>query len=782
MKQYTKYVAIILGLIAVLTFGIYFLNASSLGTNRTLLLLSGAFFTALAILVAFGNILPLAERLYQPLKEKRNLDDALREYLEWVNNAYGRLDLRGVEERESRPHNLSLDDVYVSLTVAVEREDDTKHRRQEEQEPRTIDMRDLLREGRHIAITGGPGSGKTTYLRIIAASLAQAHLENNPVSIRKHLGVSEPLPIPIFISLGEYNRYRRKFSSADDPEKGTIRGYINYLAQKREGKTPAHFLNRLLDSQRPIMVLLDGLDEVANEKERRLVTTEVQHFVDSNPDAIIFVTSRTRAYHGQARLADFRVAAVQSMTPEQVAELVRRWCDAVYATEEEREKERKALLAELEALEAKRKARNEPRLIDTPLMVTVVAIVHYNEHKLPEQRAELYKKCVDILLAEKHHPADEATEELRDWGGTETDKRQFLALLAFKMMGAGEKAGRQVAEEQIKAWLEPAFIEEYGEVKAREHLQEFLAAVRERGSLLQERDSQYSFVHLTFQEFLCAYYLAETMRETDRIIDYLIEDDRVTQSWWRETVLLTLGYIGLGSKPTALKLVERLALAEGSDELQLASAELAATAFLELESRAEKLHKMLHDRLVVLLTTPGKQVQPSTRLLAGDALGRLGDERPGVCTLEPDMILIDSGLSFPMGDEKIETTLKQPFAMARYPVTNAQFRHFVEGGGYANPDYWELAIAAGRWKDGKYIDHEFLGGVHKDRPAYWDDPVFSFPNQPVVGVSWYEAMAYVAWLRGRKVTKGKSHYPVRYRGLRRCPDGQGISWCHPGRR
>ncbi len=40
----------------------------------------------------------------------------------------------------------------------------------------------------------------------------------------------------------------------------------------------------------------------------------------------------------------------------------------------------------------------------------------------------------------------------------------------------------------------------------------------------------------------------------------------------------------------------------------------------------------------------------------------------------------------------------------------------------------------------------FLRGTASLPPPFWDDPAFNHPEQPVVGVSWYEAAAYCEWL------------------------------------
>ncbi|MCP4646445.1 MAG: formylglycine-generating enzyme family protein, partial [bacterium] len=74
---------------------------------------------------------------------------------------------------------------------------------------------------------------------------------------------------------------------------------------------------------------------------------------------------------------------------------------------------------------------------------------------------------------------------------------------------------------------------------------------------------------------------------------------------------------------------------------------------------------------------------------------------------------------------------------------NAQYEYFVKAGGYGEERYWTEAVREGVWKNGKVKGRYAIS--FKDRPAAYRDPL-NYPNHPVVGVMWHEAIAFTRWL------------------------------------
>jgi len=76
------------------------------------------------------------------------------------------------------------------------------------------------------------------------------------------------------------------------------------------------------------------------------------------------------------------------------------------------------------------------------------------------------------------------------------------------------------------------------------------------------------------------------------------------------------------------------------------------------------------------------------------------------------------------------------FWMARFPVTMAQYAPFVQEGYRSGAERW-WTLQGWKWK---------LEST-ATQPLIWTDSSFNHPDQPVVGVTWYEAVAFAAWLR-----------------------------------
>jgi formylglycine-generating enzyme required for sulfatase activity len=108
------------------------------------------------------------------------------------------------------------------------------------------------------------------------------------------------------------------------------------------------------------------------------------------------------------------------------------------------------------------------------------------------------------------------------------------------------------------------------------------------------------------------------------------------------------------------------------------------------------------------------------RMLLGEALGKLGDPRLRQPS-QPDYwinVKLDEGYAVSVG---------------RYMVTNAEWVSFIRSGSYSNDEFW---TEEGReWRKSDRPSWQELASDPESAPLI-------IPNQPVVGVSWFEAVAY----------------------------------------
>jgi formylglycine-generating enzyme required for sulfatase activity len=627
-------------------------------------------------------------------------------------------------------------------------------------------------------LRGKPGSGKTTLLRHIALSFARGEHQEK-------LDWSGPVPLPLLVPLRNFGAFLQRKNREGEYLGPQPRALLEYLEEHLRGagvRFSADFLPRRLENGQ-CFLLLDALDEVSGELGsggdlRAAVARQTAAFIRRyrRYGNRFVLTSRPRAYQDESAmrraLPQPRVCDVLDLDRAGYRQLI---TNLLMVLTGDGEKGR------AEAVDLVKRVSRNPQLADlagNPLLCTTLVLVYkYYGRRLPERRVDVLDEVVTLLLGrweeERHYVF--SPDELVRLGTTARTteraiefRRRALVTLAWRMQQEAQAEMSSAAATEVLAQFY-CKEERTNEREARRWAEVFLDVAHERSGLFIAVDEGvHTFAHQAFREYLAATHLvnAGEPRLQEEVLRHAPEPDE----WWRQVLLLAGAHPQL-SNGAAGRLIEKL-MEDGALDYVALAARFA-------QDMTDKLpgpqRKRLQDWLLGVMR--GSSRPTKERAQAGRALARAGDPRRGVGLCDdglPDIVWCEvSAGPFLMGstdedeqasdDEKPQHTyeIEQPYAISRYPVTNAQYVAFVQAGGYVERRYWTEAGWA--WRE-----EETITGPEEQSTPY------NLPNHPVVGVSWYEAVAFCRWLEEQLQVAGcKLQVRDRDDGLREINLGPG---------
>ena len=366
---------------------------------------------------------------------------------------------------------------------------------------------------RRMVILGAPGSGKTTLLRYIALTYA--------TNTQRKVHRQAPKLIPILLYLRDI---RQEIAQNKPPLADLITQQIKKQRKIEPLNPPPNWFQDLLLNNK-CLVMLDGLDEVADTKQRQQIKDWVDEQIREYPDTCFILTSRPYGYKSAPLEQSVTTLEVKPFSLRQMQQFLRNWYlqteimsrageDDLGVREE----------AQQQADDLIKRIGNSRPLADmavNPLLLTMIATVHRRGNVLPGKRVELYKEICQVLL-EKRHRAKNIDNSL-----TASQKQSVLQQLALSLM-INQTREFKLSEPILLSSLES----QLKKVTKKISPNAFIEQIKDVCGLVIEKElGSYEFAHLSFQEYLAAVEIKDSNQENILI-------NNLNNSWWHETIRL----------------------------------------------------------------------------------------------------------------------------------------------------------------------------------------------------------------------------------------------------
>ena len=348
-----------------------------------------------------------------------------------------------------------------------------------------------------LMVLGGPGIGKSTFLRKIG------------LEALKKDGQIQWACIPVFLELKKFREER-----IDIKQK--------IVEEFEICKFPvAEVLVESALEQGKLLVLFDGLDEVPSQNLNHVIE-QIEDFVDRHDGNRFVASCRIAAYRSSFRR--FTDVTIAEFDDEQIEQFIYRWFGSA-------EDEALGIAEKYCELLFQNKHEATKELAQTPLLLTFLCLVYDREQTLPSKRSVLYERALNIILHEWSAQKRIERDPIYEGFHPELEKL-MLAKIAYDSFKQDQLFfSKDVVTERIAEFLSDTL----GAPKYLDADRVLTAIEVQQGILVERATDAYSFSHLTLQEYLTALHIVEEQKEDELVAEHLTDES------WREVFLLVAG-------------------------------------------------------------------------------------------------------------------------------------------------------------------------------------------------------------------------------------------------
>lgn len=356
-----------------------------------------------------------------------------------------------VKFKQAELDNDDLEDLFVDVkahATAVVAVDRTRVRTQSASDPKAVGAVEYLvsSDKPFTLVRGEPGQGKSTLGQYLSQVYRSDFIPDEPGARTKRPAITpRSSRVPLRIDLRDYGTWLDGSNPFDESTTNT-RTTPNPRRSGAVEKFLAVFLAALAASDSvdtstvddlldrfPMLIVFDGLDEVAQRQTRQRVVTEIEKFIgrwrgSAVPPKIVVTTRPNVSNLPEPSSQWFETITLVKLDHELRATYLRKWCAARGIVS----RDKRELMHSFDSRTA------EPhiaQLAENPMQLTILLyLLHLQGHSVPDKRTPLYDDYMKTFLnreAEKSASVRDNRENLEE----------VTAYLGWYLQGLAEQQG-----------------------------------------------------------------------------------------------------------------------------------------------------------------------------------------------------------------------------------------------------------------------------------------------------------------------------------------------------